>query len=517
LTSDLRPPWRRAIHARRRVPLPHVLVGSIAALCSATLLGSARAAEPIAHFKGIDHVTVNVPDVARAQSWYATTLGFAVVKRNEQYVVLTRDGINLILNKAATAAPNADAETRPGYFHIALTVAASDFQASVAALRSRGIALEVGSDGDVQQAYFKDPDGNWLEIMAHAPDAATQPAAAVSWLGDVLLDHLEATDLDVRAQRHLPLEQLPDLSAEGARHEAEFNRDMLARLDRIPAGTYTHEQRLLAGLLRHTFASAATADQDYWYRFAVTPYAGGRAIHGIHELLATAPLASAADRDGYLKLIDSYVEVVKAMATKTRAQADRGIRVPQPALPGVLATLKGLRTGSAALFDAAGDRVPATAAASFKTLVHEKVVGAVVPAYDALIAVLDADYVKRAPSAVGVGHFPAARTTTAGASTPRPDASLSPRPYTSSACIESLSSRRSWPRSAPRLALRATVAPSTHYCEPIRASSRARRVRSRRVTTVTSNALRRSCRATSRCCLGHHTVSRASIPPPSPG
>lgn len=96
---------------------------------------------------------------------------------------------------------------------------------------------------------------------------------------------------------------------------------------------------LLAQLLRHTFESGVHAQEDYWLTFTVTPYSGGwLVVSNITRIFAGQPLTDATERESYLHLVDEYARVLTEIAAKTKAQAARGIRVPQPALAGVRAT-----------------------------------------------------------------------------------------------------------------------------------------------------------------------------------
>jgi hypothetical protein len=67
---------------------------------------------------------------------------------------------------------------------------------------------------------------------------------------------------------------------------------MLSRLDALKLDKLTHDQWLLAKTLRHSFEAGTHAEDNYWFSFAVTPYAGGQPISTIHAILAAQPLSS---------------------------------------------------------------------------------------------------------------------------------------------------------------------------------------------------------------------------------
>jgi uncharacterized protein (DUF885 family) len=241
------------------------------------------------------------------------------------------------------------------------------------------------------------------------PAASAAPAAQVGALADQLLDHLHKTSSYTRLLSGLPITRLDDLSPAEAGREAAYCRRALAQLDRIPLAALPHEQWLLARMLRHYFASCEHADSDYWLNFVVTPYSSGFLSSGVQQIFAAQKLASAADRAGYLKLLDAYAVMLGQVDTRTRAQAARGIRVPQPALAGVRATFSAMKSSAPQLFAVAAERTggatPAERAA-FEAEINRRLAQRIVPGYERILAIFDASYESRAPQAVGIRQYP---------------------------------------------------------------------------------------------------------------
>ncbi len=238
---------------------------------------------------------------------------------------------------------------------------------------------------------------------------AASATAQVDALADELLAHLRDTNADIRLRSGLPITRLDDLTPEQARRESEFCRERLARLDGIALAELPHEQWLLARMLRHTFASGANAEEDYWLNFAVTPYSGGFVLLGVHHILAAQPLRSAADRESYLHLLGEYVAMLDQIAAKTRAQAERGIRVPRAAIAGVRATFAGMKTSALQVFEVAPERLAESTPverSTFDAVVAVQIAKRIVPGYDRILAIFDEDYVSKAPAEVGLGRFP---------------------------------------------------------------------------------------------------------------
>jgi uncharacterized protein (DUF885 family) len=245
-----------------------------------------------------------------------------------------------------------------------------------------------------------------------AKDSGAQRANAVAEvdaLADELLEHWRATNVQVRFQSNLPVTQIEDFTFDQAQKDADYYRAALPRLKAIDLSGLPEDRWVLARLLEHTYEQGSHAAEDYWLTFVVTPYSGAMSVLGIQRVLAGQKFETADDLQRYLKLVDEYAAMIDQMAAKTREQAERGIRVPKPAIPGVRTSLSGLRGGVVAALDVAPTRtsalVPADVA-SFRSSLNQKFQQGVLPAYDRILAVFDDAYVAAAPERVGLSQYP---------------------------------------------------------------------------------------------------------------
>ncbi len=247
-----------------------------------------------------------------------------------------------------------------------------------------------------------------LPIAAQAGEGTGD--AQVDRLADDLLVHLERTSVSARIEANLPVTQFDDLSLAAAQREAKYSRVQLAKLRTVSLDRLSPAQWVLAQALRNYLLTGAHAADDYWLHFAATPYAGGYYLRGLQAAFVAHPVATAGDRGAYCDLIGAYAALLDQAAAKTRAQAALGIRVAKPALDGVRATIMRMKSDATRAFSVAEDRlseVSATERDAFRTAVRVRVERQIVPAYDRFLAVFDADYVARAPEAVGIRQYPA--------------------------------------------------------------------------------------------------------------
>lgn len=222
-----------------------------------------------------------------------------------------------------------------------------------------------------------------------------------------MLAYFRDTSVAKRLQNGLPITHLDDLSIEQARRESEFSRRSLTRLESVDIDTLPHEQWLLARMLRHTFETGAQALEDYWLTFAVTPYSGAWNLYGIQRAFASHPLASAAERDNYLRLLDAYAGLVDQIAAKTHGQAERRIRVPRPAIEGVRRTFHGLKASVGSVFIPSAQRLAqAGDSAAFRAAIDQRLERLIVPAHDRVLSIFDAAYQAQASEQVGLMHLP---------------------------------------------------------------------------------------------------------------
>jgi catechol 2,3-dioxygenase-like lactoylglutathione lyase family enzyme len=129
---------------------------------------------------GLRHLALNARDLAAMKRFYTELLGFAVEWEPDADNVYLSSGIdNLALHRAA--APQAalktgshgESGTGGALDHLGLIVREpDDVDRWAAFLESRGVAIEAKPrthrDG-ARSCYFKDPDGNSVQIIHHPP------------------------------------------------------------------------------------------------------------------------------------------------------------------------------------------------------------------------------------------------------------------------------------------------------------------------------------------------------------
>jgi catechol 2,3-dioxygenase-like lactoylglutathione lyase family enzyme len=132
----------------------------------------------------LDHLVINVSDVARSAQWYADILGMEIGTfdpgqgRNPRtFLSFGNQRINVRPRNADKVEWfTADHETAGSEDLCFLTAAAPE--QVVAHLKAHGIAIEEGpvirrsARGRLRSVYCRDPDGSLIEISSYEDDAA---------------------------------------------------------------------------------------------------------------------------------------------------------------------------------------------------------------------------------------------------------------------------------------------------------------------------------------------------------
>lgn len=123
---------------------------------------------------GLDHVVLLVNGMERARGFYEQVIGCRVSNALPQYGMVQlatgRSLINLVdigSDEGAWARP-----PRPGgrnVDHVAIAIGQCEVDALKAHLAAHGVAIEeegirTGARGDSWSVYFRDPDGNLIEL-----------------------------------------------------------------------------------------------------------------------------------------------------------------------------------------------------------------------------------------------------------------------------------------------------------------------------------------------------------------
>lgn len=116
----------------------------------------------------LDHVALNVSDMARSAQWYRDVLGAEHV-----YAGLW-DGEPMMLAVGSTLValfhgdPSGSAARPPvGVDHFAFRADRANFDAARAALAARGISVRFSDHDICYSLYLSDPDGNVVEITTY--------------------------------------------------------------------------------------------------------------------------------------------------------------------------------------------------------------------------------------------------------------------------------------------------------------------------------------------------------------
>ncbi len=244
---------------------------------------------------------------------------------------------------------------------------------------------------------------------AMTPVEAASSSSRLMTLADEVFAWRLATTPQLRLERGLPITHVVRITLAEVEADAARASAFATALSAIAPEGLTADQAQFRLALLQNLRAGATAAQDYWHDFDVTPYRGG-ALHNLTaQVLAAARLATSAERQAYLALIDDYAGAIDAVRIKTLAQRQRGILLPTPAIASALTLIEGVMRdapGHIAISPARLAGVPAAEAARFQREVQARVSDRVLPALAALRAVFDDGYRSAAPNAVGLSQYP---------------------------------------------------------------------------------------------------------------
>src|SRR6185503_13212323 len=121
---------------------------------------------------GLRHLALHARDLDAMTSFYVDVLGFAVEWEPDADNIYLSSGIDNLALHRAPAGSSTDG-TAQALDHLGLIVrAADDVDRWAAFLESRGVTLDAKPkthrDG-ARSCYFRDPDGNRVQIIHHPP------------------------------------------------------------------------------------------------------------------------------------------------------------------------------------------------------------------------------------------------------------------------------------------------------------------------------------------------------------
>jgi len=130
--------------------------------------------------RSLGHVVLKVRDLKRSVPFYAEVLGLKEVARFPErrmvFFIIDDNHHDIALAETDAAAPDAP-EDSPGLAHLALKVGDSldELREAKRWLTGHGVEIDRVVDHTVSQSlYFRDPDGNHLEVFV---DNAARPWA----------------------------------------------------------------------------------------------------------------------------------------------------------------------------------------------------------------------------------------------------------------------------------------------------------------------------------------------------
>ena len=123
----------------------------------------------------IDHTAITCKDLAASLKFYTAVLGFTEIDRLDfpeqqmQLVYVEKNGSKIELFGYMKLVDILERNTHNpvvGFTHLALLV--DDLNQTVSELKNNGVTFDVepmDAKGDVRIAFFKDPDGNAIELI----------------------------------------------------------------------------------------------------------------------------------------------------------------------------------------------------------------------------------------------------------------------------------------------------------------------------------------------------------------
>ncbi len=124
---------------------------------------------------GIAHLAVVTSDIGQAVDFYTGVLGFRETLRLETdhsgtIVFVSLDGTQLELFGGGQPRDPGEGEGKVGYPHVALAV--DDVDVEYERLTSLGVEFDMpptDAEAGIRLAFFRDPDGNRIEIIRFSP------------------------------------------------------------------------------------------------------------------------------------------------------------------------------------------------------------------------------------------------------------------------------------------------------------------------------------------------------------
>jgi catechol 2,3-dioxygenase-like lactoylglutathione lyase family enzyme len=116
----------------------------------------------------IDHIGLNVRDLATSAAFYREVLGFEIVHKWTTTWMVGTDLMRLGLFQRPTSDPVCNINNAIAITHVAFRTDAAGFEAAQDELRQLGIAFDPPEDtGIAFSVFILDPDGHQIEITTY--------------------------------------------------------------------------------------------------------------------------------------------------------------------------------------------------------------------------------------------------------------------------------------------------------------------------------------------------------------
>ncbi|MEZ5656332.1 MAG: DUF885 domain-containing protein [Sphingobium sp.] len=230
----------------------------------------------------------------------------------------------------------------------------------------------------------------------------------LSACAEQMWERLQAKEPYYRCRAGRNVETLPTGSLEEAEIDASEGMRIAATISTLDRVRLSQTDQITADVLAHMAEDITRQPEEWWDSFPVTPYVSiiGISSH-LRQVFAPFIFTDKSDSDRYLSLLTDYRNLLRNSAEKMLSLAERDWRIAQPAIAGAQSVLVGLRAAVLqTLIPKAETLSPlGGAASSIGETIARRVNDEILPAVDMLIAILNDDYARLAPSSVGLVHM----------------------------------------------------------------------------------------------------------------
>jgi len=234
-------------------------------------------------------------------------------------------------------------------------------------------------------------------------NARATASATLASLASEVWEALLAREPYYAAKAGRSVERIPRGNLAEVEGTSAAARTRLRRLDGIDRGSLSRSERLTARHLAHVLQDEVDEPERWWSSFGVTPYLVGAMLSLLPELVfRKLPLHTPSDSERYLSLVRDLAACVETLHERTAAQAERGWRIPRPALTGVRVTLERITASLVSSLTPSEERAESTLRQRLSQAVQQQVGSA----FNRLLESIGPEYERHAPEKVGLSQFP---------------------------------------------------------------------------------------------------------------